>query len=210
VRITPLKQLIIMAGGRKTNMRKSGLQREIAKAFKNRLEVKSILVSQSPTLISSTGTSNNITSTIAQGDDRNQRNGDTILSAGGILNFRFRAITTDQTARFLVVRDNFNQGAGIAVTDVLESPLYRSEYNALTVLQQKRFTILLDKMVDSNLNGETLKTISCKIPPSGKIYYNGAASAGTSNGRGALFLIVIGDATTGLYEYTFQVKWNDM
>jgi hypothetical protein len=196
--------------GKGTNMRKSVIHNEIAKAFYKRLEVKSILVSQSPTLISSTGASNNITSTIAQGDDLNQRNGDTIQSAGGILNFRFRAVTTDQTARFIVVRDNFNQGAGIAVTDVLESPLYRSEYNAKTVLQQKRFTILMDKFLDSNLNGETLKTVSCKIAPHGKIYYNGAASAGTSNGRGALFLIVIGDAATGLYEFTYQVKWNEV
>jgi hypothetical protein len=196
--------------GKKTNMRNNNLHNEIAKAFYRRLEVKSVLVSQSPTLISSTGSSNNITSTTAQGDDINQRNGDTIQSAGGVLNFRFRAIGTDQTARFIVVRDNFNIGSGIAVSDVLAAPLYRSEYNPLTVLQQKRFTILMDKFVDSNLNGETLKTMTCKIPPHGKIYYNGAASAGTSNGRGAIFLIVIGDATTGMYEFTYQVKFNEV
>jgi hypothetical protein len=188
----------------------SNLQRQIARAFKHRLEVKSILVSQSPTTISSTGTVWNLTSNVAQGDDRNQRNGDTIQSAGSVLNFRFRAVTTDQTSRFLVVRDNFNQGTGIAVTDVLESPLYRSEYNALTVLQQKRFTILLDTFLDSNLNGETLKTHATKIAPSGKIYYNGAAAVGASNGRGALFLVVIGDTSTGSYEFTYQQKWNDM
>jgi hypothetical protein len=195
---------------KRTNMRNNELHNEIAKAFYRRLEVKSILVSQAPTTISATGNTNNITSTIAQGDDVNQRNGDTIQSAGGTLNFRFRAVGTDQTARFIVVRDNFNQGAGIAVTDVLASPLYRSEYNPLTVLQQKRFTILMDKFVDSNLNGETLKTMTCKIAPSGKIFFNGAASAGASNGRGALFLVVIGDAATGQYEFTFQVKWNEV
>lgn len=199
-----------MAPTRKTSHSKAKMGLEIARAFKNRLEVKSVLISQAPTVISAPGIVQNISSNVAQGDDRNQRNGDTIISAGGTLNFRFRAVATDQTARFIVVRDNFNQGAGIAVTDVLESPLYRSEYNALTVLQQKRFTILLDQFVDSNLNGETLKTKTSKITPHGKVYYNGAAAVGASNGRGAIFLIIIGDAATGLYEFTYQFKWNDM
>lgn len=199
-----------MAKGKGNSSRASSrVQAEVQRALKKRAEVKSILVSQAPTVISSTGSVSNITSTIAQGDDINQRNGDMIISHGATLNFRFRAISTDQTARFIVVRDNFNQGVAPVITDVLATPLYRSEFNPTNVIQQKRFTILLDRFLDSNLNGETLKTKTCTIPPHGRIYYNGGAAVGTSNGRGAIFLFVIGDAATGMYEFTYQVRYID-
>lgn len=181
----------------------------VSRVLARRAEVKSILVSQAPTVISSTGAISNLSSTIAQGDDVNQRNGDMIISHGSTMNFRFRAVGTDQTARFIVVRDNFNLGTAPAVTDILATPLYRAEFNPLTVVQQKRFTILMDKYLDSNLNGETLKTVSMNIPPSGKIYFNGAGAVGTSNGRGALFLLVIGDAATGMFEFTYQIRFID-
>lgn len=194
------------------NMSKKGrsVASQIQKALNRRTEIKSILVSQAPLAVSPLGTVSNMSSTIGQGDDINQRNGDVILSQGYTLNFRFRAITTDQTARFILFRDNFNLGTTPAVTEVLAAALYRSEYNPIAVVQQKRFTILLDSFLDSNINGETLKTITKKIPSSGKIFYNGTAAAGASNGRGAIFILVIGDASTGLHEYTLQIRYMDV
>lgn len=190
--------------------KKQSVETMIQKALNRRSEVKSILVSQSPLAVSAAGTVSNMTSNIGQGDDVNQRNGDTILSQGYTLNYRFRAITTDQTVRFILFRDNFNLGTTPGVSDVLAAPLYRAEYNPLFVVQQKRFTILHDSFLDSNINGETLKTTTKRIPSSGKIYYNGAAVAGASNGRGAIFLLVIGDASTGLHEYTLQIRYMDV
>lgn len=186
------------------------VENKIQRALNKRSEIKSILVSQTPLAVATAGTVSNMTSNIGQGDDVNQRNGDTILSQGYTMNFRFRAVTTDQTVRFILLRDNFNLGTTPGVTDVLAAASYRAEYNPLFVVQQKRFTILLDTFLDSNLNGETLKTMTKKIPPSGKIYYNGAAVAGASNGRGAIFLLVIGDAATGLHEYTLQIRYMDV
>jgi hypothetical protein len=195
----------------KTKTKKSmSVENKIQRALNKRSEIKSVLVSQSPLAVSALGTVSNMSSNIGQGDDVNQRNGDTILTQGYTLNFRFRAVTTDQTVRFILFRDNFNLGTTPGVSDVLASPLYRAEYNPLFVVQQKRFTILLDTFLDSNLNGETLKTMSKRIPPSGKIFYNGAAVAGASNGRGAIFLLVIGDASTGLHEYTLQIRYMDV
>lgn len=200
-----------MARHNKTSTNKmAAVQSMIQKALNKRSEVKSILISQSPLAVTALGTVSNMSSFIGQGDDVNQRNGDTILSQGYTLNFRFRAITTDQTVRFILFRDNFNLGTSPGVTDVLAAPLYRAEYNPLFVVQQKRFTILLDTFLDSNLNGETLKTITKRLPSSGKIYYNGAAVAGASNGRGAIFLLVIGDASTGLHEFTLQIRYMDV
>lgn len=190
--------------------KRQSVQSMIQKALNRRSEVKSILVSQAPLAVSALGTVSNMTSNIGQGDDINQRNGDTILSQGYTLNFRFRAITTDQTVRFILFRDNFNLGTTPGVGDVLATALYRAEYNPLFVVQQKRFTILLDTFLDSNINGETLKTTTKRIPSSGKIFYNGAAVAGASNGRGAIFLLVIGDASTGLHEYTLQIRYMDV
>jgi hypothetical protein len=190
--------------------KKQSVESMIQKALNRRSEVKSILVSQAPLAVTALGTVSNMTSNIGQGDDINQRNGDTILTQGYTLNFRFRAITTDQTVRFILFRDNFNLGTTPGVSDVLATALYRSEYNPMFVVQQKRFTILLDSFLDSNINGETLKTQTKRLPSSGKIFYNGAAVAGASNGRGAIFLLVIGDATTGLHEYTLQIRYMDV
>ncbi len=187
----------------------SKISKAIQRAFRSRLETKVNILNVSPTAISAAGAVYNLSNAIVQGDDYNNRTGDMITSVGSTLNFRFRAIGTDQTARFIVVRDDINTGVTPAVTDILETPIYRSEFNARTTIQQKRFKVLMDAYIDSNLNGETLKTVTKTISPHGKTFYNGGTAVVASNGKGSLFLLVIGDASTGLLEFTWQQRFVD-
>jgi hypothetical protein len=182
---------------------------KVQRMFVRSLEHKVNLLSQASTTITNTGALSSLTSVIAQGDDINQRSGDQITIRKFTINFRFGAVTTNQTCRFIVVRDMMNQGAAPAVTDVLAAALYRSEYNPTLVVQQKRFLVVHDEFIDSNLNGETLQTRVVVRNSPNKVFYNGAAAAGTSNGKGSYWILVIGDAITGLYEYTSQIWYTD-
>lgn len=197
--------------GKSRKMANSGnkIQRLVHKAIENKMEHKTNVVSQAPTLISAAGGIAPLSQSIFQGDDFFSRTGDMITIVQNKLNFRFRAVATDQTGRFVVFRDNMNIGSVPAVTDVLAIASYRSEYNPLLVIQQKRFTILSDTFLDSNLNGETLKTRALRLGPSGKCFYNGPTNAAASNGKGAIFLLIIGDAATGFFEYTSQITFTD-
>jgi Na+-transporting NADH:ubiquinone oxidoreductase subunit NqrF len=153
------------------------------------------------------GIVNNLTNGIIQGDDINQRSGDQIHIMSHTLKVRASAITVNQTFRFIWFRDNMNRGTTPTVTEVLNTANYMSQY-APAALQQKRFTILRDVMLNCNVNGESIKSRSISIP-GGVVYYNGATAVAASNGPGALFLLTIGDSLTGLFDFSYEPIYTD-
>ncbi len=172
-------------------------------------ERKVLIVSNSAVTISTLGTVINLSNNCVQGDSFNQRSGNTIRALKQSLIFRFFGITNNQSARVILFRDNQNNGSTPAVLDVLDQSIFQSPYNSLTVYQQKRFTILWDKVIDVSISGEDVKTLETSIGETGNIYYNGATAVAASNGKGALFLLVVGDNITGRYDYGWEVTYTD-
>lgn len=164
-------------------------------------------------LVSTTNTNatagivNNLTNGIIQGDDINQRGGDQIRIISHKLHVRASAITVSQTFRFIWIRDNMNRGTTPTVTEVLNTANFMSQYNPAP-LQQKRFTILKDFSLNCNLTGESIKSRIIEIPGS-VVYYNAQTAVAAANGPGALFLLTIGDAITGLFDFSYEPIYVD-
>ena len=153
------------------------------------------------------GVVNNLTNGIIQGDDINQRSGDQIHIVSHKLHVRASAITVSQTFRFIWFRDNMNRGTTPTVLEVLNTANYMSQYSPAP-LQQKRFTILRDFSLNCNLTGESIKSRTIQLPGM-DVYYNAATAVAAANGPGAIFLLTIGDALTGLFDFSYEPVYTD-
>jgi len=159
--------------------------------------------------ISSSGTIISLTTGIAEGNEVNTRTGTTLRVIQQHFRFIFRAITNDQSARFIIFRDMFNTGTTPTVTEVLPTTGILSHFSDVREVQQKRYQILLDRIVDVSLEGPSIKTNVANIKKQGMVYYNGPTAVAASNGRGAIFLLVIGSLSTGTFDYDWQGVFTD-
>lgn len=171
------------------------------------LEKKRFAVVSTTNSNTTSGTVINLTNGIIQGDDVNQRSGDQIRILSHTLNVRASAVTVSQTFRFIWFRDNMNRGTTTSVTEVLNTANFMSQYNPAP-LQQKRFTILRDFMLNCNLTGESIKSRNITLPGF-PVYYNGGTAVAAANGPGAVFLLVIGDSITGLFDLSYEPVYTD-
>jgi hypothetical protein len=152
----------------------------------------------------------NLSNNIVQGDDFFQRSGDKVTILKQRLLTRFTAVVTSQTCRFILFSDRFNQGTTPVVSDILQAASYIATYAQLDVIQQRRFIIIRDWTVDCSINGRDIQS-STKIDNNERVvFYNGSTAVATANGRGALFLLVIGSAATGLYDVNWEASYIDM
>lgn len=154
------------------------------------------------------GTVVNLTNGIVQGDDVSQRSGDKIKLVTNKFHFRSTALLTSQSFRVIIFRDNMNRGTTPAVTEVLNSANFMVMYNPVTMLQG-RFKIVKDVTLDCNVNGEAIKHfyLTWKGAP---CFYNGATAGAASNGPGALFFLMIGEAGSGLFDYSYEAQYLDV
>lgn len=181
--------------------------RAIRRALAQTLEHKRFALVNTTNSNATAGIVINLTNGIVQGDDVNQRSGDQIRIRSHRLVVRASAITVSQTFRFIWFRDNMNRGTTPAVTEVLNTANFMSQYSPAP-LQQKRFTILKDVVVNCNLAGESIKSRTFEVPGM-PVFYNGATAVAASNGPGALFLLEIGDSLTGLYDFSYEPVYTD-
>jgi len=170
-------------------------------------KVKSINASGANTGVA--GTVINLTNGIVEGDDIFDRSGTKIFVSKIEARFRATAVINSQTTRFIIFRDLFNQGTTPAVSDVLPVATVTSHYSDTRYVQQKRIVILDDWVVDVNIAGEAVKTRKFGRQNAGAVYYNGATAVAGSNGKGSIFLLVIGTAATGTYDYDITMVFND-
>lgn len=159
--------------------------------------------------ISTAGAIVPLTTAIIEGDDINMRSGTTIRMLHQTFKFTSVAITDSQSMRFIIFRDLFNTGTFPTVTDVLPTTGILSHFSDTREIQQKRYHILLDKIVDVSLNGEAVKTNRAEMNFRGNVNYNAATNVTAANGRGATFLLIIGDKNTGVYNYDWQCVYTD-
>ncbi len=182
--------------------------KRIKNAITNLAEKKVVVVGNSAVTITTAGTVINLSNNVAQGDEFFNRSGDKITVLKQLLKFRFVAITNSQTCRVILIKDNFNQGNTPVIGEILAGN-FLSSYQQLTVMQQRRFSILQDFSLDCNLNGETVKSKWCSVNKPHQVWFNGSTSVSASNGRGALFLVVIGSNSTGTYDFSWESTYND-
>jgi hypothetical protein len=183
---------------------------EVSRILERNAEQKVTIAASVGATIASTGTMIGLSVNVAQGDNFDNRTGDKITYTHTLVKTRFTAVTTSQSARFILFSDRFNQGTTPAITDLLQTNNFIAGYNQLTVMQQKRMVIHRDWTVDCNIAGEAIKSTTFTLGRTGSIYYNGTTAVAASNGRGALFLLVIGSASTGLYDLMVESKYVDM
>lgn len=198
-------------GGMKRRSRASSRNvtiRDVKNLLKSTAETKRFVTSSTGVASTTVGTVVNLTNGIVQGDDINQRAGHTIKLTKNKLHFRATALLTSQSFRLIVFKDMTNRGTTPAVTEVLNSANFMVMYNPTTV-QQGRFKIIRDVTLDCNLNGEAIKHIYVTWKGT-SCFYNGATAVAASNGPGALFFLMIGEAGSGLFDYSYEAQYLDM
>lgn len=161
------------------------------------------------TTIASTGTVINLSNGIVEGDDVNMRSGTTITVTKQLLRFNFQAAVTTQSARVILFADTMNAGTTPSISEVIPTSGYLSHYSDVREIQQKRYVIFWDTIIDCSLTGNTTLTKKCTIRRPHKVMYNGTTAVAASNGKGAIFLLVIGSASTGDFDYDWQAVYND-
>ena len=179
------------------------------KVFEKRVEKKVFSTQANSATSATTGTVINLTNGIIEGDDLTQRSGTVIRLARLRMLYRGTAVTTSSSLRFILFRDMFNQGTTPTVIELLPAANLTSQYSDVREIQQHRFHIIHDHMMDINVNGRTIVTKQFDLNIEGKVYYNGTTAVATANGRGSLFLLVIGATNNSVYDVTAQVVFTD-
>lgn len=148
---------------------------------------------------------------IAQGNTSETREGLWI----NVLSLQLKAyfeVSSSQTAnkciRLMIIRDELNQGAAPAITDVLES----ANMNAFPKHENRaRFRILYDKKINltlqSNGVGTTVqRNYYKKFKRPIKCHYIGTAASAANTGQNALYLFYCINST-GAYDPGINIRW---
>ena len=179
------------------------------KVFDRRVEKKVYSQTAEGASIVTTGAMLGMSVGIVEGDDIANRSGTVIRLTKIRALFRGTAVTTSSSVRFILFRDMQNQGTNPSPADLLPTSTWISQYADTREMQQHRFHIIKDVTMDLNIAGQNVVTKQYDINLDGKVFFNGAALATTSNGKGALFLLVIGNAVSSAYDYTVQMVFTD-
>lgn len=141
--------------------------------------------------------------TIAQGDDVNNRQGNSVLCKylRFIMNGAMNGSATNTIIRIIIFCDTANQGVTPSVTDYLTGANTTSFKN---VDNHKRFVTLRDKTYHMSINGvrEIADYIYCKT--NFHLRYSGAGS--TSVLQNALYLLIISNEATNTPVVTIQSR----
>lgn len=191
------------------NTRRQNVSSMIERAILKRAEHKNYINQQLANVVATTGAVINLSNTIVQGDNYNNRSGNTIRLYHQKLLIESSAVTTSSTNRYILVRDMENNGVTPAVTDILDAASYIAGYSSLETVQQHRFVILKDWVTNNNINGEQRTSLSYTNSQPSKVHYNGPTAIASANGKGALFLLVIGSGSTALYDFSWQGFYTD-
>lgn len=146
-------------------------------------------------------------SAIAQGDDRGERNGDSILLKN--FNLRMYVVGNDTVVsvfRMLIFFDNDNRGETPAMTDVLDTATLMSHRNLDNI---RRFTVLHDKFmtIGSTTHNNRIKKIQVNKTFSKKhIKFTGPTSGSGDYGNGALFMIILSGNSTNMQSYDMRTR----
>ncbi len=158
-------------------------------------KVHSFQVSQN---VSSTGSVVSI-SDIAQGDTSASRDGNSIrlksLQVRSTATTNNTANTSSSVLRWLVVKDNDNQGELPAVADIIEAANVRANMNVLAY--PNRFNVIMDKTICMNKDYTTQAKKACWDRYKKLNFHLKFSSSGTNDYKdNALFLVLVSDEAT--------------
>jgi hypothetical protein len=192
------------------NVAKKEVRQMVRGAIKGMQEHKVVAVANAAANSATGGTVVPITQWITQGDDLNNRSGDVVLIEKLhfylTLSHYIGAAYTPCAQRVIVFSDTMNDGTLPGVTDVLEAAAFNSGY-AQGNYQRMRYKIYMDKFFDQVSQTNTaIKSISEDIRIGKKIYYKGGAFATASNGKHALFFLII-SSTASAGNTTYASGW---
>lgn len=182
---------------------------EIQRVLLRRQEHKVFSTQLAGVTISPTGTVIPFSEFIVEGSDVNQRSGTTIRTIKQFLKFTVSTTTVSQSARLILFRDLFNTGTLPTVTEVLPATNMLSHFSDIRQQQQRRYHILMDRMFDVSIAGNSIHSEAHEFSFKGNVYYNAATAVVGANGRGSIFLLVIGNSNTALYDYDWQCVYSD-
>ncbi len=187
---------------------KTGRSSRVSKALHiiSQREPYGVVVAYS-TVPTTSGAIANLTQ-IPQGDSLNTRAGDKVLVEK--INVRCNILATATSNwRYIVFRDRFNTGTTPVVGDVLANPTVASPYSTINVIQQKRFTILMDKVMSFSSAGSLSGTFKRILNVNQPTYYSGS-SATVNQAAGQIYLLVVSDvATAGAHAFEAQTIYHD-
>lgn len=191
------------------NMQEAQIAAVARRVFDRRVEKKVYSQTAVGASIVTTGTVLAISVGIVEGDDVFNRSGTVVRLTKVRALFRGTAVTTSSSVRFILFRDMLNIGTTPSASELLPTSTWISQYSDVREMQQKRFHIIKDVTMDLNIAGQNVVTKQYDINMDGKVFYNGVNNAAASNGKGALFLLVIGNAISSAYDYTLQLVFTD-
>lgn len=135
----------------------------------------------------------NLINQIAQGDDVNQRDGNSVLCAyvKHRMVAKINTVATSTSFRLMIVIDTANQGSTPAVADILQTVSTTSNIN---VDNSKRFWILYDKLTSLDINGDRSWTCDVVLPVHKHLRYS--ASGQTAVLQNAIYHVMVSDEAT--------------
>jgi hypothetical protein len=173
----------------------------------SRLEKKSINIGSS-SATSATGTVLYLTP-IPQDDTVNGRSGDVIRPTLLELRYSFQDTTNINYYRIIVFKDNMNQGAAPAVTDVLNSADYSSAYAYINVEQMRRFTIVFDEVYGMTPSGFNAQVHTRKLRLKGTTHFIGTGNTTASAGKDTYWAIVISGVAGAGQNFNCRLNFTD-
>jgi hypothetical protein len=186
--------------------RKPLSRNEVRSMIQSNIEVKTY--AQTYTTASATAGAVIPCSYIAQNDTVNGRTGSIIRPR----KFHIQIAAWDNTEnfiRFIVFRDNQNNGTAPVVADVLNSAGYNSPYNYINVESGHRFQILDDIVISTSTNGPSAKYIQKTYLTKGTTVYTGTDAVEAHCGRGQYYVLTISAVASADQSVTTRLYYTD-
>jgi hypothetical protein len=201
--IQTLPSLILESSGKMVNRKitnrgkgNRGTHMEVKRMIKSMISAKEEVKFFNSTVastLSATPLVLNITEPIIQGITGATRIGDEIALKKII--FKFRGDMNQSNTllsnayRFLLVADMQGNAAPPVVGDILTGTNVTDLY-AWTVVKEKRFKIIYDKVFVLSLNGPSGNSFGATIPLKHHVFFSNVDSSDSSNAKGSLHLLV--------------------
>lgn len=168
---------------------------------------KKILTGHLSTALSTNGSIVYLSS-MAQDDTIQGRTGDVVRPIRLDLRY-FVSDTSTNATRLIIARDYLANAAVASVTDLLSTANQNSAYNGVSVLN-KRFKILVDKVLFTSTAGEQTINYVNTINMKGEIRFVGTGATSASAGVGALIALLICQAGTPTIDLSYALHYTDI
>lgn len=200
-------------GRRKKRQRSSALVSRVRKLEKKTsgMEYKFKDFTVAKTAIATTPTSQNLC-LIAQGDDHDERNGDSITVTGVYVNCWISTDTAgdNNVMRLMLIQDKQCNGVGGSIGEVLSAGgATTAIFSPLELDNKHRFRMLWDKTVEVNDAGRSNVIFSKYIPLNLKIRYDGTTGVIADQKSNNIFFAFGGVSNLGDIQINSRVRYLD-